>query len=62
LANTYSTGASVVYAAGGVGGGPSTGSGVNGPANSGNGGGGSAGDFTSGKNGGSGIVVIRYAV
>ena len=58
---SYITGSSSTYCKGGAGGGDSWGGATDGAANTGNGGDGS-GNPNTGKNGGSGIVIIRYKV
>tara|TARA_R100000655_G_scaffold26313_5_gene54219 strand:- start:13704 stop:14852 length:1149 start_codon:yes stop_codon:yes gene_type:complete len=64
-ANNFRTGSNVTYSTGGVGQGGDNILGIAGSPNTGNGAGGvstSSGNNTSGEDGGSGIVVIRYAI
>jgi len=58
---SFISGSSVTYCKGGAGGGDSWGGATDGAANTGNGGDG-AGNPNTGKNGGSGVVIIRYKV
>lgn len=63
MSNNYSTGSPVIYAKGGNGGAPSSGTGPAG-VNPGDGGGGGGNNSNSSSNtaGGSGIVILRYRI